>query len=113
MRSTLTGFVWNTKMTTVSLFWNTNMAAAKSRENALYGRKATLHAQYTFWYISLPLFGTTTTHLLTRGSRRTYTDGNFLLKCINNQMILLTVLRCATVSLKQTWLRYSYNMNKT
>ena len=32
---TPTGFVWNTKIVIVSLFWNTNMAAVTSCESAL------------------------------------------------------------------------------
>ena len=34
--STPTGLVWYTKMATVSLFWNSNMAALTTGENALY-----------------------------------------------------------------------------
>ena len=34
--STPTGLSWYTKMAAVSLFWNTNIAAVTSCENALY-----------------------------------------------------------------------------
>ena len=34
--STLRGFSWYTNMAAVSLFWNTNMVAVTSCENALY-----------------------------------------------------------------------------
>ena len=37
-RSTPTGLVWKTNKTAVLLFWNTNMAAVTSCENALYIR---------------------------------------------------------------------------
>ena len=44
-------------MAAVSLFWNTNMAAAKSRENALYGGRFVCHLVYyrieESWYRDL------------------------------------------------------------
>ena len=57
MRSTLRAFVWNTKMAGVSLFWNTNMAAATSCENALYSGRFVHHLVYhrieVSWYRDL------------------------------------------------------------